>query len=97
MQQVVLDSDGRQKAVQALAHAGVPVIYASGVRDALAPPDDAGRRAGTQMTVQSHPAADHLLPREFADWCVGLLAEQTGMVRPATQRRAGSGLEPFDA
>lgn len=82
MQQVVLNSDGLQQSLHTLVHAGVPIIYASGARDALAPPDDAGRRADTQMTVRRHPTADHFLPLEFADWCVRLLAEQTDRAAP---------------
>jgi pimeloyl-ACP methyl ester carboxylesterase len=77
MQEIVLNHDGWQQSLLTLHSAGVPVVYASGVRDALAPPDDVRRRARTQMTVRRHPTADHFLPLEFADWCVRLLEEQT--------------------
>lgn len=75
MQQIVLDRAGWQRSLQALDDAGVPVTYASGARDVLAPPDDAARRAGTDVTVRRHPTADHLLPLEHPDWCRALLIE----------------------
>lgn len=75
MQQVVLDRAGWQRSLRVLDDAGVPVIYASGARDALAPPDDAQRHADTHVTVRRHPTADHFLPLEHPDWCVALLME----------------------
>lgn len=76
MQQVVLDSDGWQQSLQVLDRAGVPVTYAFGARDVLAPPDADSERALTRVTVRRHETADHFLPLEHADWCVDLLMEQ---------------------
>lgn len=77
MQEVVLDGERRRSSLRALAVAGVPITYGSGARDALAPPDQAPRRAGTHLAVRRHPTADHLLPLTHPGWCTDLLREQT--------------------
>jgi pimeloyl-ACP methyl ester carboxylesterase len=77
MQEIVLASDRWRSSFRALAAAGVPITYGSGSRDVLAPPEEAQRRAGTQLVVRRHPTADHLLPLHDPGWCAGLLMEQT--------------------
>lgn len=74
---IVLDERRWRQSLHALDQAGVPVVYAGGARDVLAPPgvvQQLGQDAPRLITV-THPRADHLLPLDHPGWCVDLLTK----------------------
>jgi len=74
---IVLDERRWRQSLHALDQAGVPVMYAGGARDVLAPPkvvQELGQDASRLIAV-THPRADHLLPLDHPDWCVDLLTK----------------------
>jgi pimeloyl-ACP methyl ester carboxylesterase len=67
--------------VDALIQHGVPVIYAVGARDVLAPAHAVDRlgQAASAITVVSHPRGNHLLPLSDPTWCTALLRPHLGL------------------
>jgi pimeloyl-ACP methyl ester carboxylesterase len=80
MNDIVLDRMTWSAGVDALIQHGVPVIYAVGARDVLAPAHAVGRlgQAASAITVVTHPRGDHLLPLSDPTWCTALLRPLLG-------------------
>jgi pimeloyl-ACP methyl ester carboxylesterase len=75
MNDIVLDRQAWSSSVHALVEHGVPVTYAVGARDVLAPARAVGRlgQDASVLTVVIHPRGDHLLPLSDPEWCTALL------------------------
>lgn len=74
---IVLGERRWRQSLHALDQAGVPVVYAGGARDVLAPPKVAQElgQDGPRLLTVTHPSADHLLPLDHPDWCLDLLTK----------------------
>jgi pimeloyl-ACP methyl ester carboxylesterase len=75
MNDIVLDRQAWSSSVHALVEQGVPVTYAAGARDVLAPAHAVGRLGpdASAIAVVTQPHADHLLPLSDPQWCTALL------------------------
>jgi pimeloyl-ACP methyl ester carboxylesterase len=90
MNDIVLDRLAWSASVDTLIQHGVPVTYAVGARDVLAPAHAVHRlgQATSVITVATHPSGNHLLPLSDPMWCTGLLRPHLGLRQPQEQRVA---------
>jgi pimeloyl-ACP methyl ester carboxylesterase len=75
MNNIVLDRQAWSSSVHALVEHGVPLTYAAGARDVLAPAHAVHRLGpdASAITVVIHPRGRHLLPLSDPQWCTALL------------------------
>jgi pimeloyl-ACP methyl ester carboxylesterase len=92
MNDILLDRQTWSSCVHMLVQHGVPVTYAVGARDVLAPAHAVSKlgQDATALAVVTHPRGDHLLPLSDPEWCTALL-------RPLLRPRQSKSTAPVDS